>query len=82
MNLIAQFLQASRDPYLQAVKRILRYIRGTINYDLYFSRCTPSSLISYFDVDWVVCPDTRRLTSSFCGFFGSNIILWSAKNNR
>lgn len=79
VNLVALFLQGPRDPHLQVVKRILRYIRGTMNYAFYFSRCTSPYLVGYSDADWVGCPDIERSTSGFCVFLGSNLISWFAE---
>ncbi|GJS15996.1 ribonuclease H-like domain-containing protein [Tanacetum coccineum] len=43
-----------------------------------FSSST-SSLVAYLDVDWVVCPTTRRSTSCYCVFIGNNLLFWSSK---
>nr|GEW58790.1 ribonuclease H-like domain-containing protein [Tanacetum cinerariifolium] len=50
-----------REPYFSALKRILRCVRGTLNYGLQLSSTT--DLVAYSDVDWVGCPTTRRSTS-------------------
>jgi hypothetical protein len=41
------------------VKRILHYLKGTIDHGLQLHRSTVTSLVAYSDVDWVGCPDTR-----------------------
>ncbi|WVZ53715.1 LOW QUALITY PROTEIN: hypothetical protein U9M48_004620 [Paspalum notatum var. saurae] len=53
-----------REPHLTAVKRILRYLRGTADLGLSLERTAlPSSLTVYTDADRAGCPDTRRSTS-------------------
>ncbi|XP_020094156.1 uncharacterized protein LOC109714127 [Ananas comosus] len=79
VNSVAQYLYTPREPHMQAVKRILRYIRGTLTYGLPISRCDNSSLVAFADADWAGCPDTRRSTSRYCIFLGPNLISWSAK---
>ncbi|XP_020081520.1 uncharacterized protein LOC109705186 [Ananas comosus] len=79
VNSVSQYLHAPREPHMQAVKRILRYIRGTLTYGLPISRCDNPSLVAFADADWAGCPDTRRSTSGYCIFLGPNLISWSAK---
>ncbi|WVZ98012.1 hypothetical protein U9M48_043505 [Paspalum notatum var. saurae] len=54
-----------REPHLSAVKRILRYLQGTIDLGLFLGRSSPSALTVYTDDDWARCPDTRRSTSGY-----------------
>jgi hypothetical protein len=60
------------------VKRILRYVHGTLK--LSFSiRRSKSTLVSAFsDADWARCVDDRRSTGGFAVVLGSNLISWSA----
>jgi hypothetical protein len=68
----------TQDSHLTAMKRILRYLRGTPNYGLlHHSRST--DLTVYTDVDWAGCPDTLRSTSGYTVFLGDNLVSWSAK---
>jgi hypothetical protein len=73
-------MHAPRTIHMKAVKRILRYLKGTINHGLLLSRDSLNKLVVYSDADWVGCPDTRQSTSSYCVcFFCSNLISWSSK---
>jgi hypothetical protein len=53
------FMHDPREPHLALVKRILRYLKGTIDHGLQLHRSMVTSLVAYFDVDWVGCPNTR-----------------------
>jgi hypothetical protein len=70
---------APRTPHLALVKRILRYVKGTLSSGLHIGTGSIDSLTGYSDADWAGCPDTRRSTSGFCVFLGDNLISWSSK---
>jgi hypothetical protein len=73
------FMHAPRTAHLNLVKRILRYLKGTVDFGLHFYPTSSASLIAYSDADWAGCPDTRRSTSGFCVYLGDNLISWSSK---
>jgi hypothetical protein len=68
-----------REPHLTAMKRILRYLQGTPDYDLLLRRLSSSDLVVYTDADWAGCLDTRRSISGYAVFLGDNLVSWSAK---
>ena len=51
-----------REPHFTTLKRILRYVRGTLDYGLQLYSASTSPLIAYSDVDWAGYPTTRRST--------------------
>jgi hypothetical protein len=67
------------EQHLAAIKRILRYVKGTLSHGLQVYSSSPASMVTYTDADWVGCPDTRRSTSGFCVYLGDNLISWSSK---
>ena len=64
---------------MSALKRIIRYVQGTLDQGLHLYPSSVSSLVSYTDADWGGCPDTRRSTSGYCVFLGVNLLSWSSK---
>ncbi|XP_021321359.1 uncharacterized protein LOC110437291 [Sorghum bicolor] len=69
-----------REPHLVALKRILRYLRGSVDFGLLLHRRSSSTeLVVYTDADWTGCPDTRRSTSGYAVFLGDNLVSWSSK---
>ena len=68
-----------REPHLAAMKRIMRYIHGTLDLGFHLLRTSPVDRTMYSDVDWASCPNTRRSTSGYGVFLGGNLISWSSK---
>ncbi|PWA35905.1 ribonuclease H-like domain-containing protein [Artemisia annua] len=68
-----------RAPHLSALKRILRYVRGTLDHGLQLFASSTTSLVAYSDADWAGCPTTRRSTSGYRVFLGNNLLSWSSK---
>ena len=73
------YMHDPRIPHYNHIKRILRYLKGTLDHGLHINNSSPTSLTAYSDADWAGCPDTRRSTSGFCVFLGDNLISWSSK---
>jgi hypothetical protein len=76
---VSQFMHDPRDIHWSAVKRILRYLKFTIDHGLLIRKCSSTQLFAYSDADWAGCPDDRKSTSGYCVFLGSNILSWSSK---
>nr|GEW39860.1 ribonuclease H-like domain-containing protein [Tanacetum cinerariifolium] len=68
-----------REPHLSALKRIFRYVRGTLDYGLQLFSFSTTDLVAYSDVNWAGCPTTRRPTSGYYVFLGNNLLSWSSK---
>ncbi|GKB81534.1 ribonuclease H-like domain-containing protein [Tanacetum coccineum] len=64
---------------LATLKRILRYVRGTLDYGLQLFSSSTTDLLAYSDADWVGCLTTRRSTLGYCVFLGNNLLSWSSK---
>ncbi|XP_028081589.1 uncharacterized protein LOC114283003 [Camellia sinensis] len=78
VNHACQFLQTPLTSHFALVKRLLRYLKGTLHLGLQFSpgRLT---LHAFSDSDWAGCSLDRRSTTGYCAFLGPNLISWSAK---
>ncbi|GKD95187.1 hypothetical protein Tco_1375024 [Tanacetum coccineum] len=80
--LCAQYQVKPTEKHLQAVKRIFRYLNGTINMGLWYSKDTDMSLTAYTDADHAGCQDTRRSTSGSAQFLGDKLVSWSSKKQK
>nr|GEY42344.1 ribonuclease H-like domain-containing protein [Tanacetum cinerariifolium] len=68
-----------REPHFAALKRVLRYVQGTLDFGLHLYTSTTISLVGYTNADWAGCPSTSRSTSGYCVFLGDNLLSWSSK---
>lgn len=64
--------------HVVAVKRILRYLSGTLDFGIHF---TPRSLHlqAYSDADWASNPNDQRSTSGYVVYLGNTHISWASK---
>uniref|UniRef100_A0A2N9HWT0 Reverse transcriptase Ty1/copia-type domain-containing protein n=1 Tax=Fagus sylvatica TaxID=28930 RepID=A0A2N9HWT0_FAGSY len=79
INLVCQFMHQPGASHFQAVKRILRYLQGTLDYGLRLLSQSSLSLYGFSDADWAGCLDTRRSTTGYCIYLGANCISWASK---
>ncbi|GJT69235.1 retrovirus-related pol polyprotein from transposon TNT 1-94 [Tanacetum coccineum] len=74
--LCAWYQAKPTEKQLNTVKRIFRYLKGTINIGLWYSKDTGMSMTAYADADHAGCQDTRRSTSGNYGFQFNKIPLY------
>ncbi|CAN6717488.1 unnamed protein product [Malus baccata var. baccata] len=78
---VCQFVQAPMNSHFTAVKRILRYLKGTMHLGLTYSK-GDLNLKSFSDADWAGDPNDRRSTTGLVVFLGTNPISWSSKKQQ
>ena len=76
---VSQYLSAPRSTHYAAVLRILRYLKGTLFHDLFYSAQSPLVLCAFSDADWAGDPTDRNSTTSYCFLLGSSLISWRSK---
>ena len=65
-----------------AVKRILRYLKGTAFYGLSMQLSSTLDIQTYTNADWASCPNDRRNTNGYCIFIGPNLVSWSSTKQK
>nr|GEX17440.1 ribonuclease H-like domain-containing protein [Tanacetum cinerariifolium] len=78
-DMVCLYMHGPREPYFSALKRTLRYVRGTLDYELQLFYSSTTDLVASFDADWVGCPTTRRSSSGYYVFPGNNLLSCSSK---
>nr|GEW17323.1 retrovirus-related Pol polyprotein from transposon TNT 1-94 [Tanacetum cinerariifolium] len=61
------------------INRVFRYLQGTINMGLWYSKDTAMTLTAYTDADHACCQDTRRSTSGSAQFLDDKLVSWLPK---
>ncbi|XP_028082737.1 uncharacterized protein LOC114284061 [Camellia sinensis] len=78
VNQACQFMHTPTNGHFCAVKRLLRYLKGTLSHGLCFTLGS-FDLQVFSDADWAGDSSDRRSISGYCVFFGPNLISWAAK---
>ncbi|GJX85373.1 retrovirus-related pol polyprotein from transposon TNT 1-94 [Tanacetum coccineum] len=78
----ARYQARPTEKHLNAVKRIFRYLKGTVNRGLWYSKDYSIALTGFADVDHAGCQDTRRSTSGSMHFLGDRLVSWSSKRQK
>ena len=76
---VSQFMHSPRHLHMAAVRRIIRYVKGTASRGLFFPAGSSIQLAAYSDADWAGCPNTRRSVTGWCMFLGDSLISWKSK---
>lgn len=82
VNKVCQLMQAPLESHWVAVKRILRYLKGTLHFGLYLTPFLDYFVTCYIDIDWASNPDYRRSTSGYCVFLGNSLTSWSSSKHK
>jgi hypothetical protein len=76
--LCVHFQSSPHTSHHQAIKQILRYLRFTPKFGLWFLASSSLSLCGYSDVDYVGCRVERKSTSETCQSLRSSLVSWSS----
>ncbi|GJX06288.1 hypothetical protein Tco_0194220 [Tanacetum coccineum] len=77
--LCARFQEAPKTSHLEAVKRIFRYIKGTMHLGLWYPKGTDIETVVYVDFDHAGDYVDRKSTSGICMFVGCCLTSWFSK---
>ncbi|GJW45064.1 retrovirus-related pol polyprotein from transposon TNT 1-94, partial [Tanacetum coccineum] len=75
----ARYQARPTEKHLKEVKRIFRYLRGTINMGLWYPKGSGFELTAFSDADHAGCIDTRKSTSGGIQFLGDKLVSWMSK---
>ncbi|GKB97873.1 retrovirus-related pol polyprotein from transposon TNT 1-94 [Tanacetum coccineum] len=78
----ARYQARPTEKHLHAVKRIFRYLRGTVNRGLWYPKDSSIALTTFADANHAGCQDTRRSTSGSMQFLGDRLVSWSSKRQK
>ncbi|XP_019084287.1 PREDICTED: uncharacterized protein LOC109125934 [Camelina sativa] len=79
VGIYARYQAKPKMSHLLALKKIIKYIKGTVNFGIFYTKDTNTNLSGYCNGDWAGSIDDRRSTSGGCFFMGNNLISWHSK---
>jgi hypothetical protein len=82
VNTVSKFNQNPGKPHWNAVKRIMRYLKGTIKAKLLYSKDGNQEIVGYCDADWASDSDDRRSVTGYCFIKQNGPISWSSKRQK
>jgi hypothetical protein len=74
VGVVSQFMQTPQKPHLDAMMRILRYIKHILQCVIFYEAKNQLQVHGYMDVDWVDNISDRRSTNGFMFSFGSGTV--------
>ncbi|CAL1391748.1 unnamed protein product [Linum trigynum] len=83
VNKLSQYMHSPTASHWQSVKRLLRYVSGTLTFGLSIRRSPgPLSLTAFADADWAGDRDDRSSTSGYLIYLGSTLVSWRSQKQR
>ena len=75
----SRFQSNPKVSHFNDVKRIIKYVSGTCDYGLFYSKELNLSLAGYSDADQADNTDDRKSTTGECFYVGANLVAWMNK---
>ena len=79
VGICARYQANPKESHMNAVKRVIKYVKGTLDFGLHYTFETNVNLAGFCDADWAGCLDDRHSTSGGCFFLGNNLVAWHSK---
>eukprot|EP00253_Pinus_taeda_P002843 PITA_02843 len=74
VGMVGRFQSTPKQSHLLVVKRILRYLKGTPNFDLWYPTSSTLTVTSYTNANWAVGVNDQKSTSGNAFFLGDYIV--------
>jgi hypothetical protein len=82
VNKVCQYLSTPRIVHWTTVKRILCFLKYTLDFGFLIRPSSSTMVSAFLDADWAGCTDDRKYTGGFAVFLGPNLILCCAKKQK
>lgn len=79
---VSRYMEKPKQDHFMAAKRILRYIKGTLDHGLFYTHSKNAKLVGYSDSDYGGDIDDGKNTSGYTFHIGSAIFSWSSKKQQ
>ncbi|KAK2997760.1 hypothetical protein RJ639_024907 [Escallonia herrerae] len=79
VGVMSRYMQNTKKLHLEAVRGILRYVKGTLDYEIIYKKGGDCKLVGFCDADYAGDHDTRRSTTGYIFTLGSGVVSWCSK---
>ncbi|KAA0046574.1 Cysteine-rich RLK (receptor-like protein kinase) 8 [Cucumis melo var. makuwa] len=79
VSVVSQFMQAPYEKHMEAVNKILRYLKNTHGKGLMFRKTNKKTIEAYTNSDWTGSVIDRMSTFDYCTFVWGNLVTWRCK---
>ncbi|KAF3667702.1 hypothetical protein FXO37_09904 [Capsicum annuum] len=78
-SLVSRYMECPTEMHILAAKRILCYLQGTKDFEIFYRKGERADLIGFTDSDYAGDQDGRKSTSGYVFMLGAGAVLWSSK---
>ena len=82
VGVMSQFMHQPQEDHMDAVLRIVRYLKGITGYGVFLEKGEDLEIDGYTDADWASNPIDRRSTGGYFTFVGGNLVTWRSKKQK
>jgi hypothetical protein len=79
VGLCARFQSSPRSSHRAAVQRVFRYLKNTLEFEIWYSASSSLDLVGFSDADFAGCGIDQKSTSGTYHFLGSSLVCWSSR---
>ncbi|XP_015167265.1 uncharacterized mitochondrial protein AtMg00810-like [Solanum tuberosum] len=79
VSLISRFMACPTQLHFAAAKRVLRYLKGTVNYGVFYKRGAASELVGFTDSDYASDMEDSKSTSGYVFMMSGGVVAWSSR---
>ena len=79
VGVCARYQANPKESHMTTLKRIIKYVKITAEFGVWYNKDTSDVLAGYFDADWAGNSDDRKSNSGGCFYVGNNLVSWMSK---
>ena len=79
MRVCAKYQANPKESHMIVLKRIIKHVKSTTNFSVWYSKDTDDVLAGYFDADWAGNANDRKSTLGGCFYMSNNLTTWMSK---
>ena len=79
VGVCARYQANPKESRMTALKRIIKYVKTTTEFGVWYNKDTSDVLAGYFDANWAGNANDRKSTSGGCFYVGNNLVSWMSK---